>query len=183
MPPSLDPQIWQLETRRLIIRAPRPNEGRVVNSAIHESFEELHRWMPWARTLPSVEETEGFLRQGYEKFAANADLPMLFWLKDGTFAGATGLHRANCSNRSFEIGYWCRTSLCGQGYTCEVVRALTGYAFDSLEARRLEIRFNTRNLASRRVAEKCGFTFEFMLRNFDKGNDGKLRDMHVFSKI
>lgn len=43
-----------LESERLIIRCPRAGDGAMINAAIVESFAELTRWMPWARTLPTV---------------------------------------------------------------------------------------------------------------------------------
>ncbi|NLF76850.1 MAG: GNAT family N-acetyltransferase, partial [Chloroflexi bacterium] len=53
----------QFETERLIIRAPRPGDGRRVNEAIRESLDELRPWMPWAQAAPSAEDTEALLRR------------------------------------------------------------------------------------------------------------------------
>jgi len=40
-----------------------------------------------------------------------------------------------------------------------------------------------KNAASRKVAEKCGFVMEGMLRNERKGPDGELRNTCVYARI
>jgi len=183
MLPQLDPTTWQLETERLILRAPQQHEGAAVNAAICESFEELKLWMPWAKTPPTVEESEAVSVKAHEEFRAGIDFSVRLWLKDGTFVGGSGLHRGNRAIPSFEIGYWCRTSLTRQGYISEAVQALTAFGFESFHAKRLEIRCDSRNIASRKVAEKCGFAFEAMLKNYERANDGTLRDVFIFARF
>lgn len=62
MPAPLDPILRdfpdQLETERLLIRAPRPGDGAAGNAAIRESEAELRPWMPWVHPLPSPDDTE-----------------------------------------------------------------------------------------------------------------------------
>ena len=81
----------------------------------------------------------------------------------------------------FEIGYWCRTRFTGQGYVTEAVRGITAYAFDTLAARRVEIRCDSRNLPSVRVAQRAGFLLEGELRNNEVGTDGSARDTLIFA--
>lgn len=180
---KLDPQTWQLETERLIIRAPRVEDAVAVNAGVHESFAELRPWMPWAKQLPTIADTEAVSRRANEEFAAGLDLSVRLWLRDGTFVGASGLHRGNPVVPSMEIGYWCRTSLAGRGYISETVRALHDFGFGVLGLQRLEIRCGTRNAGSRRVAEKCGFQLEGVLRHFDRDNDGSLRDICIYACV
>ena len=44
----------ELLTPRLRLVPPSPGDGLMVNRAIAESFVELHRWMDWAATMPSI---------------------------------------------------------------------------------------------------------------------------------
>src|SRR5688572_22131904 len=105
----------QIETERLIVRIARPGDGPGVNAAIVESIAELRPWMPWAKTTPSVEESETHARKAHAKFHAREDLQYRGWLKGepGTFVVGSGLHRLDWSVSRFEIGYWVRTSLAG----------------------------------------------------------------------
>jgi RimJ/RimL family protein N-acetyltransferase len=63
------------------------------------------------------------------------------------------------------------------------VRAITSFAFDALGARRVEIRCDSRNLDSARVAERAGFALEGTLHNNEVGTDGTLRDTLIYARL
>jgi RimJ/RimL family protein N-acetyltransferase len=172
------------ETDRLLIRAPQPNDGRAVNDAVRESIDELRPWMPWAQVVPSVGETETYVREAALRFRNHEDLPLLlFRTSDGLFVGGSGMHRIDWDVPRFEIGYWVRTSLSGQGYITEAVLGITAFAFEQLEAIRLEIRCDARNQRSAAVAERAGFTLEARLRKESRALDGSLRDTLIFARL
>ena len=174
----------EIQTDRLSIRMPRPGEGPAVNEAVVESFAQLHPWMPWAQTLPSVDDSELHSRRANARFRLREDLSFRGWLSGtDTYVVGSGLHRIDWSVPRFEIGYWCRTSLVGQGYVSEVVLALTALAFDRLNAKRVEIRTDESNQRSRRVAERCGFTCEGTLRCDSRSPDGLVRDTCVYAIV
>ena len=82
------------ESRRLEIRAPRFGDGHDINAAIVDSFDELHMWMPWARELPTLEQSEEHCRLSRSRFLSREDLQLLLFLKEtGTLIGSSGLHR------------------------------------------------------------------------------------------
>lgn len=172
------------ETERLLIRAPLPNDGRAVNAAISESLAELRPWMGWAQTAQSVAETETWVREAALRFRTHEDLPLLLFRKsDDLFVGGSGLHNIDWEVPRFEIGYWVRTSLSRQGYITEAVNGIVAFAFDTLNAIRLEIRCDARNGRSAAVAERVGFTREARLRCHSRAPDGKLRDTLVFARL
>src|SRR5215475_8757445 len=71
----------QFETERLIIRAPQPGDGKAINDAIRESLDDLRPWMPWARIVPSVAESETFAREAALRFRNREDLPLHLFRK------------------------------------------------------------------------------------------------------
>ena len=170
------------ESRRLLIRAPRPGDGAVVNAGLLESFDALHRWMAWARDRPTVDETEKVMRESVARWALRTDLTMLLFRKeDGELVGGSGLHLMDWSVPRFEIGYWSRKRYVGQGYIVEATQAIASFAIDVLRARRVEIRCDARNERSVRVAERAGFLLEGRLRNQAIAPDGAVRDTLVFA--
>ncbi len=173
-----------LETERLLIRAPRIGDGAEINPAILESINELRPWMPWAENAPTVSDTEENSRRAVARFILREDLRLQYYLKsDGSFIGSSGLHRIDWSVPKFEIGYWTRTSRCGQGYACEAVRAIADFAFTTLGACRVEIRMDERNLPSQRVAERAGFPCEGILRAYERDLSGSLRDTRIHARM
>lgn len=172
------------ETERLIIRAPRAGDGKPLNDAVRETFDNLRPWMPWAKTIPEVQDTEELVRRGAARWIMREDLWMLLFRKsDGIYVGGSGLHRIDWSVPACEIGYWVRKSLEGQGYIGEAVAGITRFAFDVIGAERLEIRCDTRNIRSANVARRAGYTLEATFRHDGWANDGTLRDTHVFGMI
>jgi RimJ/RimL family protein N-acetyltransferase len=172
------------ESERLLIRAPLWGDGAAVNTAVLESLDELRPWMPWARLLPTPEQAEVIIRKSRLEFLERKDLRLLLLHKtSGEIVGSSGLHRIDWQTRKFEIGYWVRSSYSRQGYITEAVHAITNYAIQELQANRIEIRCDTRNTPSARVAERSGFTLEGILRSDKCDVDGKLRDTMIFAKV
>lgn len=155
-----------IHTPRLTIRPPQAGDGQVVYDAKVESQAELSKWMPWMKDgVGTVEDSEILVRQKYAEFILRQELMMLVFNHAGEFIGSTGLHRFDWEFRSFEIGYWIRTSAHNKGYATEIANALTRFAFDALDARRVMICAAEFNTSSRRVIEKLGYDLEVVRKS------------------
>ena len=154
----------------------------MLREAVAASLDHLRPWMPWADHVPTVDEDEELVRRGRARFLTREDLWLLLFLKGThTLVGGGGLHRIDWDVPSFEIGYFVRTRFARQGYITEAVRGITRFAFETLGARRVEIRCDARNERSRRVAERAGFELEATLRNHAVAVDGELRDTLIYA--
>lgn len=172
------------ESERLVLRAPRYGDGAEVNEAIRESLAELRPWMPWAQHAPSPLETEENVRHARLHYLERSDLRLHLYRKDtGAFVGGSGLHRIDWDLRKFEIGYWVRTAFAGRGYVTEAVAAIAAMAVERLRAERIEIRCDARNVRSRAVAERSGFTLEGLLRSERLDVEGRACDGLVFARV
>ena len=83
----------------------------------------------------------------------------------------------------FEIGYWCRKKFQNQGYITESTMAITAFGFHQLNAERIEIRCDSKNVRSQKIPLKLGFCLEATLKNDIRSNSGELRDCLIFSKV
>ena len=176
---------YSFDTERLTIRGPLPGDGQELWTAVTESQAELIPWMPWAVDIPDAEWYEAHVRQGRLKFLAREDLWLMLLLKGtNTIIGGSGLHRMDWKVPKFEIGYWVRTGYARQGYITEAVVGLTDFAFDVLQAKRVEIRCDVKNERSADVPRRLGFELEGTIRCDDRDHlTNELRDTYVFSKI
>ena len=84
---------------------------------------------------------------------------------DGSFLGIAVAPRIDRETRTAELGYVVAPAARGRGVATEALRLLTDWAFTELGALRLELLIAVDNPASKRVAERCGYTREGVLRS------------------
>ncbi|MBL8328640.1 MAG: GNAT family N-acetyltransferase [Rubrivivax sp.] len=173
----------QIETPRLIVRVAKPADALAFHAAILESRAELSPWLSWVTPPPTLEQSEIDCRRAYARFLLNEDLMVLLFLKEGgALVGGSGLHGANWTTRTFEVGYWCRTGYGGRGLITEAVRALSDHALTRLEANRVFLTCDDRNTSSWRLAERAGFRLEGILVNERFDLQGRLRNTRVYAR-
>lgn len=175
------------ESDRLLIRCPRPGDGRLVFDSVCETLDALRAWdasLTWALAEPSVDASEQFCREGQVAWLARTGFPMLVFLKEGgAHVASSGLHAIDWTVPKGEIGYWCRHRFHGQGLMTEAVVAVAGFATMALGMRRLSVLTDEANTASRRVCERAGFTLEGTLRHERVSIDGTPRNTCLYARV
>ncbi|WP_133137197.1 GNAT family N-acetyltransferase [Legionella rowbothamii] len=175
-------------TPRLLIRPTQVNDGKAVNAAILESYEELHRFMDWAKTKPSVEDSEEQARLAAANWILKRNeepwLQLFIYDKTtGEFIGGTGFHHIIWEVPSVETGYWIRSSRAKEGLMTEAINAITQYAFKQLGVKRMAITCDLDNSRSRMVPERLNYTLEATLKsNRKKPITGEISDTLVYAK-
>jgi RimJ/RimL family protein N-acetyltransferase len=169
---------------RVRLRPLRLSDVRAVWDAIEESRPNLQPWLPWVLETRSVEDQRRALVRLRDLWRRRESFVVgIFDRRSGRYLGGSGLHGINWETRSFEIGYWIRTSAEGRGYVSEAVRLLTCFAFDRLGANRVQIFMHPTNLRSRAVPERLGFVLEGTLRGVTRGASGRMEDRHLFALV
>jgi RimJ/RimL family protein N-acetyltransferase len=176
-----------LETERLQLRPFRTTDAPQLHEALLESIAELrkHLWfLPWVSEEQTLQSAEVRCRRAEANFLVRADLPYLAFTKStGRLVASVGLHRTDWSLPKTEVGYWVRTSEAGKGYATEAVLELTNWALYGLRAKRVELVTDENNQGSRRLAERCGFALEGVLRSTMQSPDGQLRNSCVYARL
>ena len=80
------------------------------------------------------------------------------------------------------VGYWLAAAARGRGVATHAVRLLARWAFAELGLARLELTCGPGNEASQRVAERCGFVREGLLRSHVPFK-GARRDSVIYSLL
>jgi ribosomal-protein-serine acetyltransferase len=174
----------RFETERMVLVAHDLSTAQAMNDAVRESHKELSAWMPWAKNVQTIEQTRAHIRQMMADFILGKTFAYSLTDKaTGAYMGNVGVHPRDWSVPSFEIGYWINTRFAGQGYTSEAVRLLTDYFVETVGAKRMLIRCDTRNRASAGVARKCGYTLEGVQHNYGRDNNGDLMHMEHHALI
>ncbi|MFT4041345.1 MAG: GNAT family protein [Thermomicrobiales bacterium] len=182
--PSLIPVPDVIKSDRIILRPLAPDDVPAFLAAIVESRPELDPWLEWPQHITTVDAARDLcLRRAAQRLLREDLMVGIFDRGDGRLLGGSGLHNPDWRVRSFEIGYWLRTSSVGRGVMQETVRLLTVLAFERLAARRVAIHCDPANTRSRRVAEAVGYMLEGRLRNDTVTPQGELRDTLVYALI
>jgi len=138
-----------LETKRLILRAPRLGDAKAVAALAND-----RRIAENTARIPHP-----YRHVDAESWIAGANAEpegetYLITL-GGVAIGGCGFDMRD--GPTPEIGYWLGARHWGKGYATESVRALIDHAFENLEHKALQSSVRVTNPISRRVLEKCGF--------------------------
>ena len=102
-------------------------------------------------------------------------------VEDGSFLGIAVAVRIDEEANEAELGYILAPEARGRGAATEALRQLTEWGF-ARGFERLELRGDADNVASRRVAERCGYTLEGILRSV-YFKEGRSSDMFIYSRL
>ena len=175
-----------IRTPRLLIRPKQVGDGTITSAAVAETWDELHNWMRWAEnpdefTAESMEirnrhvMASFILREGIELIGIEAGT--------GTAVIWCGLHDIDWQGYQCDTGYWVRKRAQGQGFATEAANALVRYAFGALGMRRIGLTHSGGNEASRRIAERLGFSFEGIQRGANILPGGKFADRYCYARF
>jgi RimJ/RimL family protein N-acetyltransferase len=101
---------------------------------------------------------------------------------EGALLGGGSLNAISVEQGRAAIGYWLAPWARGRGVATHAVRLLANWAFADLELARVELTCGPDNRASQRVAERCGFTREGILRSHIPFR-GSRRDTVMYSLL
>jgi RimJ/RimL family protein N-acetyltransferase len=96
--------------------------------------------------------------------------------------GSVSLMRLVWRHARGEIGYWLARPARGSGHATRAVVAACRWGFEVLGLERIDLLASVENVASQRVAERCGFTREAVLRSYLRGKEGR-QDMVAYGLL
>ena len=145
----------------------------------------LRSWMPWSPKQPA-EEAESNVRRFRAQWLLAENFVMPVLSADGRrVLGGTGFHvrQGPIEGGAIEVGMWIRAEESGAGLGAHVLDALVRWSWAEWPWRRLVWKCDSHNVASRRVAEKLGFTLEGTLRQDGFTPQGALRDSCIYALL
>ena len=84
----------------------------------------------------------------------------------GECIGQIAYFLVDSKNQFAEIEYCIGSEFQCNGFATEATKAVIAYGFDKMNLHKVQICTKTINLPSKRVIEKCGFTYEGTLRDY-----------------
>jgi RimJ/RimL family protein N-acetyltransferase len=140
----------------------------------------------WTRVPASYGEADAraFMLQRHDAVLTGTAAPfaIVTAASDEQLLGSVSLMRLAWEHARAEVGYWLAREARGRGHASRAVRAICRWGFDALRLERVDLLAATENAASQRVAERCGFKREAVLRSYMQGTDGR-QDMVAFGLL
>jgi RimJ/RimL family protein N-acetyltransferase len=128
----------------------------------------------------------GYARQWLERYEAgrlNGTREAFAGLDDdGRFVGLALAVDIDREGREVELGYITAPASRGRGVATGMLDALTRWAFDELGALRVTLIIDVENAASSRVAERCGYVLEGVMRSSYLKDDVRV-DAGLWSRV
>jgi RimJ/RimL family protein N-acetyltransferase len=139
----------------------------------------------WPRTTPYTEaDARSYFAEQEEARARGEELSFALAnpSDQAVVLGGASLYDARMDQGCASVGYWLARQARGRGVATHAVRLLVHWAFAELGLARLELTCGPDNEASQRVAERCGFVREGLLRSRIPFKGGR-RDTVIYSLL
>ena len=165
----------------LELRLLEPRHAEALFNLVDRNREHLSYWLPFVERTRAVEDTEAYLQKKLEQFAKGNGFQVGVW-HSGELAGLVQLHYISSRFRNTEMGYWLGADYEGRGIATKACRHVITYLFEERNLNRINIRCSEKNLRSRKIPERLGFTLEGRLRQMGYTKDG-LTDYLVYGLL
>lgn len=154
-----------IETKRLVLRrfAYTDDDAMLKNWIADEKIQALYS-EPVYTTKKEVKELLDKYISSYEK----NDYYRWAIIEKNTneCIGQIAYFLVDSKNHFAEIEYCVGSDFQCRGYATEAAKEVIAYGFNNINLHKVQICTKTINKASKRVIEKCGFTYEGTLRDF-----------------
>lgn len=177
---SVFTKIPTLHTSRLTLRKLTVSDA--FDMYDYSKRPEVSRYLLWS-PHESQWATRGYLSYLQRQYAKKQFYDWAVTLTDSKkMIGTVGFTAFDIPNNSAEVGYVLSPDYWGKGIAAEALNKIIEFGFDRLDLHRLEARIMTENARSKRVAEKCGFVCEAVMRDklYVKG---EYRTIDIFARI
>ena len=167
-----------IETERLLLRKITFNDADDIYE--YTSDQLVSQYVTWDHH-ETIMDTKGFIHFVNQQYTLKKLAPWGIEYKDnGKLIGTIDFVSWQPKHFNAEIGYAIARPYWGQGMTTEATKALIDFGFTKMNVVRIQARCMIENIGSQRVMEKCGMSFEGIIRKaiFSKG---KQHDLKLYS--
>lgn len=160
-----------IETKRLLLRKFEEKDVRLAFQN-WTNDDKVTKYLTWP-SHGSVEVTEKVIGEWIKNYSDKRFYQWAIVLKEiNEPIGSISVVDMNERASSLHIGYCIGSKWWNKGYTSEAFSAIIPFLFEEVKALRIDSKHDTKNPNSGKVMEKCGLSFEGVLRKSDWNNTG-----------
>ncbi|WP_147805192.1 GNAT family N-acetyltransferase [Alkalicoccus halolimnae] len=158
-----------------------PRHAKELYQVIDDSRETIGEWLSFPSHTNKVDDTAAFIKKSLKRLAENNGYWAGIW-HNGRIAGSIGFLYIDWSAKKTEIGYWLGDEFTGKGLAAKALSQFIDHSFNDLGLRKIEVNTASKNLRSRTIPEKLGFTQEGTIRNYEYLN-GEYHDRVIYGLL
>ena len=157
--------------------------AKKIFNTVDQNRNHLKIWFPREKETQTIEDTLKYLFEG-EKETEKWKKAWYWIYLNNKYIGNIWIFNISEKNKSAEIGYRLSKKFTRNWYITEAIKIIEKEFFENFKLNRIEICCDEKNLASKWVAEKCGYSFEWKIREhiYDKEYK-KYTNTLIFSKL
>ncbi len=147
---------------------------------------EFTRWNTPDKPISSFAESRASLRRrADERLRGVGAAFCVADANDGKVMGQVAINAIAWNIKRAVVSYWLLPHARGRHLSARALELATLWAYDSLGLHRLELYHAVGNQASCRIAERCGYAHEGVLRDrmFQSGDRSRYRDAHLHARL
>lgn len=146
--------------------------------------ESIWTWLPRGPLVDLADATQ-WVEGTHEGLRNGSRVPFaIISLADGAVAGSTSYLSISVRDQGIEIGWtWLGAKYQRTAVNSEAKLLLMTHAFETLHAKRLQLKTDELNERSRRAILRIGAKFEGILRRFQVTREGRIRNTAMYSII
>lgn len=171
-----------LQGSGLRLRAWEPGDAEAVLRGLTDP--EFLRWNPALRDIVDLSDARDWIARRREAWHSGTSAH--YAVEEGGVAvGHVGLDMIELAVGRAKVGYWVVPEARGRGVASRALELCTRWAFDELGLHRLALGHAVGHTASCRVAERCGYPAEGVLRGElpVNGAPGRFHDVHLHARL
>jgi RimJ/RimL family protein N-acetyltransferase len=169
----------ELQTERLILRQMHPDDAPAVNTILNRDADIANNVLSFPYPYPEGK-FEEWLEHSTKAFTDGVGYQWMIVTREGLLIGNVGMGINHKHNRA-GLGYWLDKPAWGKGYTTEAVRRVIQFGFDELKLNRIYAECFVDNVASARVMEKAGMSYEGLLRQMYLHLSSGYKDVKLYA--
>ncbi len=154
------------------------NQAQSLYDLTHDSRAYLRQWLPWLDSIKALKDSHDFIVETLKRDSEGKSLNYFILFND-ELIGTIGIR--DIKDQAGILGYWIAQSFAGKGLATKACERIITIAKETLDLNLITLRCAPDNVASKRIAEKCGFEYIKTMKNAENLY-GKLNDLLVYQK-
>lgn len=175
----------RLESSLIFIRSYKLGDAPALFRLIENNRELLRDYFPMTveNNTSAMASRRYILERNADRKNGNSLFAGIFSADGKTLVGQICAKDINWRVPKCEMGYFIDKGFLQKGIGSESVKLFSNYCFDTLAMAKITLRIEPKNIASKKLAAKCGFEMIGVAKNDFRSSAGRLMECELWEKV